>query len=369
MPDVSPLLVPQMNVNDEQAVIVAWLVSSGTRVTAEQPVATLETTKATFDVHAHRDGFIVYEHEVKSVITVGTPLAFIADEPLVSIPRVVDAPSSSADAAMAGDERFTRKALKRMRELNLRPEDFPQSGRIEVADVEALAQRRSPSTTNRSERTDRFAHCEPLDESPSKLIEAARLSAAYRAIVPSSVTVPLNVARVQARLQRLAAQHGPVSLLEVTVYEVARLLSEFPELNGFFAEGRGWRYRDIVIGFAVNAGRGLKVPVVRDAATLPLLEVARTMRDLTLRCFRDELKMDDVAGGTFTVTDLSGYGVTQFTPVINDAQAAILGLCAERPNGGHQDLVLCFDHRLSDGMRAAQFLGALCERLESEGAD
>jgi len=80
MPDLSPLLVPQMNVNDEHAVIVAWHVGSGARVAAEQVIATLETSKATFDVHADRAGFVVYEHAVKSLVQVGTPLAWIADQ-------------------------------------------------------------------------------------------------------------------------------------------------------------------------------------------------------------------------------------------------------------------------------------------------
>jgi pyruvate/2-oxoglutarate dehydrogenase complex dihydrolipoamide acyltransferase (E2) component len=74
--------------------------------------------------------------------------------------------------------------------------------------------------------------------------------------------------------------------------------------------------------------------------------------------------MQDVTGGTFTVTDLSGQGVTNFIPVINDRQAAILGLCAERPGTAHQDVVLCFDHRISDGTRGSAFLGELRERLE-----
>src|SRR5262245_34273839 len=79
MPEPSPLLVPQMNVNDEHAVIVAWHVDSGTRVEAEQVIATLETTKATFDVQADRAGFLLYEHEVKSLVQVGAPLAWIGD--------------------------------------------------------------------------------------------------------------------------------------------------------------------------------------------------------------------------------------------------------------------------------------------------
>ena len=87
------------------------------------------------------------------------------------------------------------------------------------------------------------------------------------------------------------------------------------------------------------------------------------MRDLTLRYMRGELTIDDVTGGTFTITDLSGEGVVHFVPVLNERQSGILGLCAAR-NDGSRELVLTFDHRLSDGMRAARFLAALRERLE-----
>jgi pyruvate dehydrogenase E2 component (dihydrolipoamide acetyltransferase) len=89
---------------------------------------------------------------------------------------------------------------------------------------------------------------------------------------------------------------------------------------------------------------------------------------LSLRYMRDELAMQDVVGSTFTVTDLSGHGVVHFIPVLNDRQSAILGICAERHGTGHRDLVLAFDHRMTDGMRAAQFLGVLRDALEGESA-
>ena len=85
---------------------------------------------------------------------------------------------------------------------------------------------------------------------------------------------------------------------------------------------------------------------------------------LTVTATRRELTIDDVTGGTFTITDLSGEGVVHFVPVLNERQSAILGLCAAR-NDGSRELVLTFDHRLSDGMRAARFLAALRSRLEA----
>jgi pyruvate/2-oxoglutarate dehydrogenase complex dihydrolipoamide acyltransferase (E2) component len=178
------------------------------------------------------------------------------------------------------------------------------------------------------------------------------------------VTVGVPCDGVRSRMHSLSNEDGaPFSLLELVIHEAAALLAAYPDLNGFFASGRGWRYRNIAIGFAVNAGRGLRVPVVQSPHLGSRLTVARSVRDLTLRYFRNELKMDDVIGGSFTVTDLSSYGVTHFVPVLNERQAAILGICAERPGTGHQDLVLCFDHRMSDGMRAAAFLGELRDQL------
>ena len=372
MPEVSALLVPRFNVNDDQAIIVAWLVPSGTRVAAEQRIALLETSKATFDVHADRAGYLTYEHEVKSIVPVGAVLAHISDEPILAAgtqPRS-GAPAAAPDAVAAAAagvnpasaalrERVSRKALRRMRELGVSPEELPGSGRIEVADVERIA-------ANRGQRQSAAAneYWQPLKQSTAKLMEAARLGAVYRSIVPSMVTMPLSCEPLGAKLRARAEGIGPVSLLELTIREAAALLGEFPDLNGFFADGRAWTYRDVAIGFAVNAAGDLKVPVVHGAARLSQLEVCRAVRDLTLRCFRGDLPMNAVSGGTFTLTDLSGAGVTHFVPVLNERQSAILGICAAEPGAGHQNLVLAFDHRMSNGLRGGEFLGALIDRLE-----
>jgi pyruvate dehydrogenase E2 component (dihydrolipoamide acetyltransferase) len=166
-------------------------------------------------------------------------------------------------------------------------------------------------------------------------------------------------------VQKVAAQLGPLSVLELAMHHAALLLGDFPDLNGYYAQGRAFSYRHVSIGFAINAGYSLKVPVVRNCNTAAPLEIARAVRDLSLRYMREELTNDDLTGGTFTVTDLSGHAVVHFVPVLNDRQSAILGICAPRPGTGTRDLVLTFDHRISDGMRAATFLGELRASLEA----
>jgi pyruvate/2-oxoglutarate dehydrogenase complex dihydrolipoamide acyltransferase (E2) component len=358
MSEAIAVRVPQMNPNDERAIVVRWLVAKGARVRAGQPLVTLETTKTTFDVDAPSDGFAFFEHEPNAEVDVGAAVAWITETERA--PHISSATNPIATSARESAERFTRKARKLMKEHGLTAADFPGDHAVDADLVERTAAARSSKVGPVHSDSEGAS---PLELSPSKLTEIQVLTRVRGQTVPSTVTVAVAGERLEERLRREASSHGPVSTLELAIYEVARLLSEWPELNGFYADGRAWKHDLVAIGFAVNLGRSLRVPVVKDAARLSLRDVARAVRDLSLRYMRGNLAVDDVVGGTFTITDLSGEGVVHFIPVLNERQSAILGLCAPR-NDGFRDLVLTFDHRLSDGMRAGRFLAALRTRLE-----
>jgi pyruvate/2-oxoglutarate dehydrogenase complex dihydrolipoamide acyltransferase (E2) component len=362
MAEATAVVVPRMNTNDDQAVLVKWLVTSGSLVKAEQPVVMLETTKTTFEVNAPQAGYIFFDLGTKIMVDVGASIAWISDDaspPAQPVEATPERPTPSA----APDERFSRKALRLMKDSGLSAADFPGSERIEALDVERLLEQRAGAAPA-ARPTAGAADTQPLEQSSSKMIEAATLERVYRQVVPSTVVVTVNEPRLQARLQAIAQAQGVVSVLELAIFEAASVLSEIPELNGFYANGRAVSYRSVAIGFAINAGRSLKVPVIRDCKVDSPLDIARRVRDLSLRYMRDELAAEDLMGGTFTVTDLSGHGVVHFIPVINERQSAILGICAERPGSAGRELVLTFDHRMADGMIAAEFLNQLRERLE-----
>jgi len=364
MSSLLPVVVPQENPNDETAVLVRWHVESGRPIANGQVVATLETTKAAFDVYAPGDGFAFFDLPPGAIVNVGCTIAWISREP--TVPQLPTSPEAGVepDKSGAGEQRASRKALRLMRGHGLVVADFGVLARIEVADVERVLQQRSSVDPARVPND-----AEPLEQSAAKIIEGRMLSEVYRQAVPSMVCIVMSSANVVERLRRTALESGPVSLLECAVHEVAGLLAEYPELNGYFADGRAWRYKAVSVGFAINAGHSLRVPVVHRAADLTQQGVAAVVRDLSLKYMRDELRMEDLIGGTITVTDLSSYDVVHFLPVINQRQAAILGLCAERPGSGQQELVLTFDHRMTDGMRAAEFLSNLRARLEGEARD
>ena len=158
----------------------------------------------------------------------------------------------------------------------------------------------------------------------------------------------------------------------LVVFEVARLLRKYPAFNAYHDDGVAYYYDEVNVGFAVDAGKGLKVPIVREADRKGVDAIGSEMRDLVVGYLGDALPVEALSGGTFTLTDLSGEGVVAFHPLINRGQSAILGLCAEVFPGigreGTFNLVLAFDHQLAEGRAAARFLGDLRDRLASHEA-
>jgi pyruvate dehydrogenase E2 component (dihydrolipoamide acetyltransferase) len=159
----------------------------------------------------------------------------------------------------------------------------------------------------------------------------------------------------------------------------AAALAQHPALNS------RWEGESIVapstidIGIAVDVEFGLLVPVVRDVARLGLRELAERARELAERARARRLSGEELAGGTFTVSNLGGLGIDAFTPIINPPQTAILGIGAIRRQpivladdrivpGDVLTLSLTFDHRLLDGAPAARFLQSLVAMIESPAA-
>ena len=199
----------------------------------------------------------------------------------------------------------------------------------------------------------------------AKRVEAKSLRDGAETTLPSVVTVACPTRGFRAAVAHQAAV-GDIATA-VIVAETARLLRKYPVFNAYHADGNINYYENVNIGFAIDAGRGLKVPVIRDADRKEIVAIAAELRELVVTYLDDRLTVESLAGGTFTVTDLSGENVVAFHPLISRGQAAILGVCAEvslpGTGAGAFNLVLGFDHQLSEGRTAGRFLGELRERL------
>ena len=193
-----------------------------------------------------------------------------------------------------------------------------------------------------------------------------------RRSVDSAVSLTLTrEARVDALASTMKVFAISWDALFVKIF--AESLRERPELNAVIDNGEILLLDEVHMGFAVSLPAGLVVPVVRDADSRPLSEVAADVRELAGRARSGSLRPQDVLGGTATVTNLGAHGIDAFTPVLNPPQSAILGVgrIAQRPvvedgrivPGWTCVLSLTFDHRVTDGAPAADLLAAVARRM------
>ncbi|MFN0010119.1 MAG: 2-oxo acid dehydrogenase subunit E2 [Phycisphaerales bacterium] len=199
----------------------------------------------------------------------------------------------------------------------------------------------------------------------SKRIENRYLASGQQHTVASVITVACPTRGLRAAA---AASKTQASTTAIILFEAARLLKKYPQFNAFHADGAANTYQQVNIGFAVDGEHGLKVPVIRDADQLGLAAISEQIMEFMVQYLNNQIPVAALAGGTFTITDLSGEGVFAFHPLINQGQSAILGVGAEFfPPGSREgmfNLILAFDHQLSEGRAAARFLNDLRSRLD-----
>ncbi|HOC56080.1 MAG TPA: 2-oxo acid dehydrogenase subunit E2 [Verrucomicrobiota bacterium] len=396
-PLAEPVLVclPKENTNDESAKLLVWRVATGARVTAGQALAEFETSKTTFELHAPVEGIVQYRHREGDEIAVGGFVCLVSQNGRAAFPEEQEKPEAAAQAtpsvvavgpepllspstavsseAAPQGQRFSAKARELLSRHGLDPAQFAKRGLVRGRDVlNSLGARAEANTTSKTEthKDQQTARITPPANVPyrtdkvsrSKRLEISLLRAAAQHTLPSAVTVACPTPGLRA-----AAEHAGINLSAVLVYEVARLLQRFPALNAFYTDNCRNFYQEVNIGFAFDAGQGLKVPVVRRAEAKSLKELDGELRELTVQYLNGELPVESLSGGTFTITDLAQEGATFFSPLINQCQSAILGVGAElfapAQSPGCFHLTLAFDHQLSNGREATQFLLELSHRL------
>ncbi|MCX8013090.1 MAG: 2-oxo acid dehydrogenase subunit E2, partial [Rectinema sp.] len=202
---------------------------------------------------------------------------------------------------------------------------------------------------------------------------AARMIASLRNHAQYTLHTSANAERLLALRSRLKASPIPeqagITIGDLVMYAVVRLLPEFPEFNATLHEGTLRIWKPVHLGVAVDTPRGLMVPVVRNASIRSLIELSKEVKRLAAACQNGTIEPDLLAGSTFTVTNLGAYGIERFTPVLNSPETAILGVFAIQPALVQEDnrtrtqmrlgLSLTADHQVIDGAYGARFLQRL----------
>ncbi|PIE68277.1 MAG: dehydrogenase, partial [Deltaproteobacteria bacterium] len=166
-----------------------------------------------------------------------------------------------------------------------------------------------------------------------------------------------------------------ISYNDIIALAVSRTLMKFPYMNSWLTDEGIVQHKQVHLGIAVALEEGLIVPHVKEAEKKTLIELAKEIRDLAGKARAGGLTMDELQGGTFTITNVSMLGIDGFTPILNPPETGILGIgrAVERPavdadgkivSRTMMTLSLTFDHRVTDGAPAINFLRALADSLE-----
>lgn len=418
------VIMPQLGESVVEGTVTKWLKGEGEPIEEFEPLLEINTDKVDSEIPAPASGTVLKRFVAEGeTVRAGTRLAVIG-EPGEAIPEAelaqeaaaAQAPQAPAAAVKQParpktDLGFISPVVARMAaEHGLDLAQIPgtgRGGRITKKDVLAYLEGRpsaapweSPASGELFRPTEElFGGEAPAAASALQPGEVIPHSAVRRAIaehmVQSKRTSPHVTSVMEADMSRVIAHrmaHKPIFArdgvnLTYSAYFVAasvQALKAVPLVNASWTDEGTVLHREVNIGVAVSLGEeGLIVPVVKHADELSLLAIARAVNDLAGRARRRELRPDEVQGGTFTITN-HGVGGSLFAmPIINQPQAAILGVGAvkkrvvvlesQTPGLGSEDhiairpmvyLTLTIDHRLLDGAVADQFLGHLVQTLE-----
>ena len=219
----------------------------------------------------------------------------------------------------------------------------------------------------------------PVKVNPLRRSIAANMSNSWHTSPRVTYTFAVDVTAMKAlraKLKDSLKEQGiKLTYNHILMKVVAKALMEFPDVNASFADNMLTRHKHVNMGLAVAKGNGLIVPNVKNADSKSLAEIAKETEALIEATRSGNIDMKDITGGTFTITSLGPYGVRSFSPIINQPELAILGVCdiVDTPivcNGEivirpMMNLCLTADHRVVDGVMASKFMKRVVELLEN----
>ncbi len=393
------ITMPQLGFTMVEGTVTEWRKREGEPIAKGEALLEVTTEKVTIEVESPVSGSV---HQILvpagSTVPVGTPICLVATEAEApAAPPITQTVPEEAEPRVRASGLAKRLAREKGIDLVALAGTGP-GGRVVEADVlHYLAQHdgkrdKAPATVEKTMRREPVSV--PTPQSPVAAprpgqrvpFAGTRRTIGERMFQSIQTTAHVTlVAEVDAtEALRLRAQLLPewertdgtrLTFTDLIVKACGKALREHPRLNATLEGEEILLCQEVNIGVAVALPDGLIVPVIRQADDKALRAIATERRDLVARARENRLSVNDVSGGTFTVTNLGSYGIDMFTPIINSPESAILGVgrVAERPSICDGEickrslmyLSLSFDHRLVDGAPAAEFMQRLRELLEA----
>ena len=384
--------VPSPGESISEVEIAEWLVKDGDYVEKDQTIAEVDSDKATLDLPAEQSGVITLKASEGDAVEVGAVVCLI--DTSAKAPKV-DAKKVSINI----EEKVVEKKEVKL-ETKVEKSSF-SSGTPSPAAAKILSEKNiSVSNVSGTGRGGRITKDDALKALPKvdinaivkdRKIESKKLSMLRRKVAQRLVAVKNHTAMLttfnevnmtpifelrKKYKEEFKEKHGVgLGFMSFFTKATVQALQEFPDVNSMIDGDQQIKYDFFDISIAVSGPKGLMVPVVRDAQKLTFSGVEKEIKRLAIRARDGEITVDEMTGGTFTITNGGVFGSMLSTPIINPPQSAILGMhnIIERPIAvdGKVEihpimyLALSYDHRIIDGKESVGFLVNIKEALEN----
>jgi len=381
------VVVPKLGLTMKKATVVKWHKREGDPVKKDEVIAEIETDKVTAEIQSPRDGVLLKIVGQKgSNVLVGGVLGYVGlqgenipenvtppisspqaaekmNRPSNAQPQIQDAPSEKKRLSPRAKRLVEEKAIDLSKVSGTGPE-----GMIMESDILSYIE------TNLSRTATGLKVKQVIPFTAIRKAIAENMTASLQGTAQVTLMSEVDASRLRDVLSEKESSDNHLTYTDLLVQIVAKTLENHPLLNSTVEDDQIKIIEEINVGVGVAADSGLVVPVIRSANKKNLVEISSTLKGLGEKGRQQKLMLEDVSGGTFTITNLGMYGVDSFTPIINPPQTSILGVgeIALKPfvESGRIEarptmtLSLTFDHRAMDGHVAANFLKDLKRSIE-----
>lgn len=387
--------VPQLGESISTATVARWLKKPGEVVNMDEAIVELETDKVSVEVPSPKTGVmgaqLVQEGQEVSVGTLLTVLedgASVIESAQSKSVSVQDAKQEEPSVSVAADNKPVSMpaARKMMEEKNITVDQVAgtgRGGRITRDDVvQFLDQKENPAKASGSvvprqddPREERVKMTRLRRTVARRLKEAQETAAMLTTFNEVDMSAVINMRTLYKEAFNKKHEGSRLGFMSFFVKATVSALQEYPAINAQI-DGEDIIYRHFVnMGIAVGGPNGLVVPVLKDADQMSFAQIEGQIIDFAKRARSNTLKLADLSGGTFSITNGGIYGSLMSTPILNMPQSGILGMHAikERPVAVNGQVVirpmmylaLSYDHRIVDGKEAVSFLVHIKERIEN----
>ncbi|GMT44925.1 MAG: dihydrolipoyllysine-residue succinyltransferase component of 2-oxoglutarate dehydrogenase complex [bacterium] len=406
--------VPSPGESISEVQLAAWLVEDGQQVEKDQDIVEIDSDKATLSVAAEADGKIKLLVAEGDTLDVGSVMAVIDTEAIGSKPTTGEPeekketePKAAADTPPVEETKPELAAAKKEKDgvdLTLSPLarkmiqqagatekelfDFFKTYRIGKEDIAFFIENKENTPISTPSAEANPTHWPGGREATHLKMSMLRKKLAQRLVSVKNETAMLTtfnevdmtaIMEIRKKYkepfkEKFGVSLGFMSFFTKAVTEALRL---FPSANAQFSGEEIIQFNYVDVSIAVSAPKGLVVPVIRNAEMMSLAEIEKTIKELAAKARENKITLEDMQGGTFTITNGGVFGSMMSTPILNPPQSAILGMhnIVERPvavNGKVEIhpvmyVALSYDHRVIDGSESVSFLVKVKEMLEQPG--